>query len=50
LHYNGYGKHAIKYSGSPEMDNAVLALADGSATATQTRSIGMMSLRIGFHF
>ncbi|MBP5189477.1 MAG: outer membrane beta-barrel protein [Bacteroidales bacterium] len=49
LHYNGYGKHAIQYSSSPEM-NPVLAAADASTPATQTRSVGMLSLRIGFHF
>ena len=49
LHYNGYGKHAIKYNGNGP-DEAALALADASATATQTRSIGMLSFRIGFHF
>lgn len=50
LHYNGYGKHAIKYSGSPEIENLAIAGAEASNTTTQTRSIGMLSLRIGFHF
>ncbi len=50
LHYNGYGKHAIKYSGSPEINDPALALTEGSVHDTQTRSIGLLSLRIGFHF
>ncbi len=49
IHYNGYGKHAIKYNGNgPE--EVHLAAANAATTATQTRSIGMLSLRIGFHF
>ena len=49
LHYNGYGKHAIKYNGNGP-DDITLAAANAAATDTQTRSIGMLSLRIGFHF
>lgn len=49
LHYNGYGKHAIKYNGNGP-DDIILAAANAAATDTQTRSIGMLSLRIGFHF
>lgn len=49
LHYNGYGKHAIKYNGTGPQD-VTLAAANASATDTQTRSIGMLSFRIGFHF
>ena len=49
LHYNGYGKHAIKYNGGAPTETA-LANADASVSPTQTRSIGMLSLRLGFHF
>ncbi|MBR6130623.1 MAG: hypothetical protein IKQ20_02035, partial [Bacteroidales bacterium] len=49
FHYNGYGKHAIKYNGNGP-DDITLAAANAAATDTQTRSIGMLSLRIGFHF
>ena len=49
LHYSGYGKHAIKYNGGAPTEDQ-LANADASVTATQTRSVGMLSLRIGFHF
>ena len=50
LHYNGYGKHAIKYKGNDTPTEMALALTEGSSTQTQTRSVGMLSLRIGFHF
>jgi len=50
LHYSGYGKHAIKYTSGTEITNATLALADASVSDTQTRKIGLLSLRIGFHF
>ena len=51
LHYNGYGKHAIKYHKGDEPTELALALAETSNDGkTQTRSIGMLSLRIGFHF
>ncbi len=49
LHYSGYGKHAIKYTSATELPVA-LQLEDASDTKTQTRSIGLLSLRIGFHF
>ena len=51
LHYNGYGKHAIKYKGDADVPTeALLAAAENSVSETQTRSVGMLSLRIGFHF
>ena len=51
LHYNGYGKHAIKYKKADDIQSEPwLAGADASTTATQTRSVGMLSFRIGFHF
>lgn len=51
IHYNGYGKHAIKYRGNDTPTEPALALTEASNSGkTQTRSIGMLSLRIGFHF
>ena len=49
LHYSGYGKHAIKYTNGTTVP-APLQLADESVTKTPTRSIGLLTLRIGFHF
>ena len=49
LHYSGYGKHAIKYTSATDVPTA-LQVEDAADPKTQTRSIGLFSLRIGFHF
>ena len=49
LHYSGYGKHAVKYTSATEVPTALVA-EDAADTKTQTRSVGLFSLRIGFHF
>ncbi|MBP5548830.1 MAG: hypothetical protein J6X58_08085 [Bacteroidales bacterium] len=50
LHYNGFGKHAIEYTSSTTVPEGTLQLADASSPATKSRNIGLLSLRIGFHF
>lgn len=51
LHYNGYGKHAIKPKKNQAEDLGDLLNPTYAAdTKTQNRSIGLLSLRIGFHF
>lgn len=53
LHYNGYGKHVVKLGGKAGAQADQDARLDGSKvdlTKTQNRSIGLLSLRIGFHF
>lgn len=47
LHYNGYGKHAIK---TDDNQDAFLVTTKQNNTKVQSRSIGLLSLRIGFHF
>lgn len=55
LHYQGYGKHVIDYS-SNTADNLSDPAYLGTVTTTTEindvvqRNIGMLSLRIGFHF
>ena len=49
LHYNGYGKHAIQYTNGTSLPAAVEAL-DVIDHKTVSRGIGLLSLRIGFHF
>ena len=51
LHYNGYGKHAIKPNKDQSEDlGGLLNPTYANDTKTQNRSIGLFSLRIGFHF
>ena len=49
FHYSGYGKHAVKYTGGTDIPLA-LAADEAGDTKTQTRSLGLLSIRIGFHF
>ncbi|MBP5516851.1 MAG: hypothetical protein J6X86_07885 [Bacteroidales bacterium] len=46
IHYSGFGKHTIKYTDGTT-DTDPVSLAD---TKTQKRNLGLLSLRIGFHF
>lgn len=53
IHYNGFGKHAIQYTDKteiPQGGGGALVAADASNTGTQSRSIGLLSVKIGFHF
>jgi len=51
LHYNGYGKHTIKYTDATVEDLAGTDCEPASGVSTaQLRRIGLLSLRIGFHF
>ena len=48
LHYSGYGKHKI--INKSDNESAYLASDKQNDNTTQSRNIGLLSLRIGFHF
>ncbi len=50
VYYYGLGKHTIDYTDRCLDKNSVAALQNAAATIRQTRNIGEMALRIGFHF
>ena len=51
LHYSGYGKHAIKTTDKDvSVQDDFLIDDKKNDTKVQNRSIGLLSLRIGFHF
>jgi len=51
LHYNGYGKHTIQYT-SKTVDDIQGTIYQPASTiqTSQLRRIGVLSMRIGFHF
>ena len=50
VHYSGYGRHAIQYSSGTELPTDELKAEDAAVTKTETRGIGLLTFRIGFHF
>ncbi len=51
IHYNGYGKHTIKYKSSTVSDlTGTVYEPNASVQPSQLRRIGLFTLRIGFHF
>lgn len=51
IHYQGYGKHSIKYTDGTTLPTWYTNMTnDDSDKKVQKRSIGLLSLRIGFHF
>lgn len=47
IHYNGFGKHSIKPKDS---QTDVMTAEYAADTKTQNRNLGLLSIRIGFHF
>lgn len=50
IHYSGYGKHAIETRKENNNQSDIFAAAYADDTKVQNRSIGLLSLRVGFHF
>ena len=50
LHYSGYGKHPIKLKKGETEQNSLMIPTFATDAKTQNRSLGLFSLRIGFHF
>lgn len=49
-YYYGLGKHTVDYTSRTIKENAVARLQVENSTNRETRSVGSVALRIGFHF